>query len=67
MLSTYGMDALKGTDGKVPKARRLDGKDARAGAELKHDVDMLLENVYREIDKINRRLDNLERKVGNRD
>jgi len=31
-----------------------------------HDVDILLDSLYREIDRINRRLDRLERKVDGR-
>ena len=61
------MDGARPTNGKARKGVRPDEKAVRADGEFKHDVDLLLENVHREIDKINRRLDRIERKLDFRD
>ena len=55
------MDGVRPTNGKARKGASPDGKALRADGEFKHDVDLLLENVHREIDRINRRLDRIER------
>ena len=60
-----GMDPRQ-TNGNGTKGRQSAGTSRHANAELKHDIDLLLENLYREIDRINRRLDRLERKADGR-